>query len=115
MATVTFDALKFVETLESTGIDRKHAEAFAKAVRNSQEDALIDFAKTAQEASARAVNEVDSKTEKALIKLEAKVDKLEQRLDMRIDSIRKDIIIWLGGLLIAGFVALAGLLIKLLP
>jgi len=68
------------------------------------------------------VSELDSKTEKALIKLEAKVDKLEgkvdpiaQRLDMRIDSIRKDIIIWLGGLLIAGFVALGSMLIKLMP
>jgi len=50
MPTIVFDGLKSVETLESTGIDRKQAEAFAKAVRNSQEDALADFAKTAEQA-----------------------------------------------------------------
>jgi len=109
----------------NTGIDRKQAEAFAKAVRDSQKEALADFAKMAQEASARAMMEVDSKTEKALITLEAKfdkrfseteakIDRLEHRLDMRMDRIRYDIIFWLGGLFIF-FVAVLGLiLIKLL-
>jgi len=36
---VTFDTLKFVQTLESAGIDREQASAFAAAVRDSQDAA----------------------------------------------------------------------------
>jgi len=39
MPTVTFDTLKFVQTLESAGIDREQASALAAAVRDSQDAA----------------------------------------------------------------------------
>jgi len=39
MATVTFDTLKFVQTLESAGVDREQASAFAAAVRDSHDAA----------------------------------------------------------------------------
>jgi len=39
MATVTFDTLKFVQTLESAGVDREQASAIAAAVRDSHDAA----------------------------------------------------------------------------
>jgi len=36
---ITFDTLKFVETLESAGLDRKQASAIAVAVRDSHDTA----------------------------------------------------------------------------
>jgi len=39
MATVTFDTLKFVQTLESAGVDREQASAIATAVRDSHDAA----------------------------------------------------------------------------
>jgi len=39
MSTVTFDTLKFVESLESAGIERKQASAIAAAVRDSHDAA----------------------------------------------------------------------------
>jgi len=39
MSAVTFDTLKFVQTLESAGVDREQASAFAAAVRDSHDTA----------------------------------------------------------------------------
>jgi len=39
MATVTFDTLKFVQTLEGAGVDREQASAIAAAVRDSHDSA----------------------------------------------------------------------------
>jgi len=36
---ITFDTLKFVQTLESAGIDREQASAIASAVRDSHDGA----------------------------------------------------------------------------
>jgi len=38
MGTVTFDTLKFVKTLEASGIDAKQAEAIAAAYRDASND-----------------------------------------------------------------------------
>lgn len=38
MSTVTFDTLKFVKTLEASGIDAKQAEAIAAAYRDAASD-----------------------------------------------------------------------------
>lgn len=38
MSTVTFDTLKFVKTLEASGIDAKQAEAIASAYRDASAD-----------------------------------------------------------------------------
>jgi len=39
MSAMTFDALKFVQTLEDAGVDRQQATAIAQAVRDSHEAA----------------------------------------------------------------------------
>jgi len=84
MTTVAFDTLEFVETLEKAGIAREQASGIASAVRTAQETALTAFGKTAQAASTRAMEELDSKTATALLKL-------EHRLDSQIALVRKDI------------------------
>jgi len=38
---ITFDTLKFVETLEEAGVERKHATAIAFAVRDSHDAADV--------------------------------------------------------------------------
>jgi len=112
VATVTFDTLKFVETLEQAGVERAHASAVAVAVREAQETALAEHAKVQQESSARAVAELDTKTEKAIFQLaaemkqrftevEAKFDRLEQRTHSRFTLLQ-----WMLGVLIAGVLAL---------
>jgi len=125
-AAVMFDTQKYVKKLQAGQFSPEQAEAQSEAMREVLESAFASHAKEQQEISARAVNELDSKTEKALIKLDAKIDNValglkkdltsaEERLNAKIDGMRKDIIIWLGGLVIAGFVILGGMLIKLLP
>jgi|GEM_PF-3004742 len=78
-------------------------------------DALEGFAKTAQEASVRATSELDSKTEKALIKLDGKVENLVlglrkdmENLDQRMTA-RFTLLQWMLGALITGML---GLLIR---
>ncbi len=39
MSAITFDSLEFVKTIESSGVERKQAEAFAKAVSTIRLDA----------------------------------------------------------------------------
>ena len=41
MSTVTFDTLKFVKTLEASGIDEKQAEAIAAAYRDASTDQQV--------------------------------------------------------------------------
>jgi len=108
MATITFDTLKFVETLENAGVERAHASAVAVAVREAQATALADHAKDQQEFSTRSVSELDTKTEKGLFQLKtevqhlsAKFDLLEQRTHSRFTLLQ-----WMLGIVIAGILAL---------
>lgn len=41
MATITFDTLKFVQTLEKAGVPHVQAEAFAEALRQAQGESEI--------------------------------------------------------------------------
>jgi len=119
MATITFDTLRFVETLENAGVKREHASATATAMREAQDTALADHAREQQEINARAVAELDTKTEKSQFKTEAailemraemkqrfsemdtKFDLLEQRTHSRFTLLQ-----WMLGVLIAGVLAL---------
>jgi len=79
---VTFDTLKFVQTLESAGIDREQASALAAAVRDSQDAADVA----------------------------TKGDLREMELGLRndIDLVRKDIDLlrWMMGAILGGIIAL---------
>jgi len=80
---VTFDTMKFVETLERANLTREQASAIAAAVRDSHN------------ASDVAIRQ----------------DLRELRTEMEL--VRKDLIIKLGGMLVAGFGVVIGLMLKL--
>jgi len=65
MSTVSFDTLKFVETLESAGFDRAHARAVAAAVRDSHVNA--DVATKGDIALLR--KEIEAQTNKIIVQV----------------------------------------------
>ena len=87
MAHVTFDTLKFVETLQDAGISSVQAKAMSTAIRDAQE----------------------------IANLATKADLRELKSDIKVDvsNAKSDIIKWLAGLLLAQ-AALVATLIKLL-
>jgi len=119
MAAVMFDTQKFVERLEAAKFPPEQAKAQSEAMREVLETAFASHAKEQQDISTRAVDTLDSKTEKALLALEhkmddrfaktdAKIDKLEAKLDTRLAEIKGEQILlkWMLGALVAGTVTL---------
>jgi len=98
MATVTFDTLEYANTLKEAAVPDEQAEAQAKALRRAFEVALSERS-----------DELATKGD--LQQVGSRIDLL--RKDM--EAMKKDLIIWLGGLVIGGFVVLGGMLIKLMP
>jgi len=70
MTALTFDALKLVDTLEKVEIPREQARAIVNVVRESRDATLAEQGKIVQEASVRATSELDTKTERAVVKLD---------------------------------------------
>jgi len=102
MNTMTFDTLKFVETLENAGVERKQAAAFAVAVQQAQETSNV------------ATKADLSKLE---ITADSRFDFLRKEIELvrkDMEVMRKDIIIKLGVMLMAGFGTIIGVLFKLL-
>jgi len=63
---LAFDTLKLVDALEKVKLPRDQARAIVEVVRESRTITLAEQSNIAQDASARAVAELDSKTDKAL-------------------------------------------------
>jgi len=103
-AAVMFDTQKYVKKLQAGQFSAEQAEAQSEAMREVLETAFASHAKEQQEVSTRTANDLDSKTEKALIKLEAKVDRLEERMASRFTLLQ-----WMLTVLITG---VAGLLVR---
>ena len=66
MSTVTFDTLKFVKTLEASGINAEQAEAIAVAYRDASND---------QEVVTKKDLKLELQTELAPIKMELQIHK----------------------------------------
>jgi len=94
MTSITFDTLKFVETLESAGVDRKQASAIASAVRDAHD-------------AAEVTTKGDLHTEIMLVRKD--IEALEQRLFARIDAQENRLVIKLSAI-VAGLIAFAGAL-----
>jgi hypothetical protein len=86
MAAVTFDTLKFVKTLQASGMPAPQAEAVAAAVRDSTDAADLVTRKD----------------------LQIELQKLEQKIEPRFARIEADMTLlkWMLGLVIAGVLAL---------
>jgi len=119
MAAIMFDTQKFVKRLQAAKFPAEQAEAQSEAMREVLETAFASHAKEQQDISARAVETLDSKTEKALLKLDAKIDRLEAKVDNLALGLRKDmenldqrmtarftLLQWMLGALVAGMVTL---------
>jgi len=102
MAAVMFDTQKFVERLEAAKFPPAQAKAQSEAMREVLETAFASHAKEQQDISIRAVDTLDSKTEKALlafkhevnerfVKTDTKIDKLEAKVDTLVLGVRKDL------------------------
>jgi len=98
MAAVMFDTQKFVKRLQAAQFSPEQAEAQSDAMREVLETSFASHAKEQQNISARTVESLDSKTEKALLalkhdvnerfaKTDAKIDKLEAKMDAKIDKL----------------------------
>jgi len=85
---LAFDTHKFITPLESSGIPKPQAEA--QALRRALGTTLAEQTRTQQEAITRAVDELDSKTGKAIALLRKDMENGFALMDLRFDLIRKD-------------------------
>jgi len=123
MAAVMFDTQKFVERLEAAKFPPEQAKAQSEAMREVLETAFASHAKELQDISDRAVDTLDSKTEKALLALKHDINERSVKTDAKIDNLalglRKDmesleqrmtarftLLQWMLGALITGMVGL---------
>jgi len=83
MNTITFDTLKFAQTLEDAGVDQGQATAIAQAVRDSHDAAELATKSDIREL--RAVTTSDLREFKAEMKLEMR--ELEMRLMLKLGSL----------------------------
>jgi len=90
MTTLTFDTLKFAIRLKDAQVPEKQAEAQAEALREVINDTLIEQAKVQAAASARSINELDTKTETAVSNLKAELKTEILKVDAKVDLLRKD-------------------------
>jgi len=104
MATVTFDTLKFVDTLEQAQLPRAQARAIAAAVQASQETAEL-----ATKADLRAYEStIRHDLEKLDLGLRKEIDARFVQTDAKIDLVRKDVesLRWIMGAVLGGVIAL---------
>jgi len=83
MAAITFDTLKFVQTLEDAGVDRQQASAFAVAVRDSHETAELATKADLREMEVR----MDVKMEVLRSELRGDMKALELRMTIKLGSL----------------------------
>jgi len=83
MATVTFDTLKFVKTLEEAGVPEPQAEAFSTAVRDSHEAAELATKADLREVETNLRHEISDLRKD----MDAKFEKLELCMTIKLGSI----------------------------
>jgi len=118
---ITFDTLEYVKKLKAADVPEKQAEAQAEALRGVLETALAEQTHAQTRSTARTVDALDTKTEKSTLQLDARVELVRKELDTNITLVRKeielsrkDIIIKLGTMMVAGFGAIVAVLFRLL-
>jgi len=115
MNTVTFDTLKFVETLEQAGVERKHASAMASAVREAQDSALVDHTSAlATKADVAVVRSDVTSVRSDVALLRKDMEAMELRLNARMDALQNKLLVKLA-LFMVGLVGLVGALLKFFP
>jgi len=111
-AAVMFDTQKFVKRLQTAKFSPEQAEGQSEAIREVLETAFASHSKEQQEISTRAVNELDSKTEKALVAFKHDVNErfisLEGKMDTRLAEVKGELVLlrWMIGAVFAGIVTM---------
>jgi len=112
MVAVTFDTLKFVETLEQANMPRNQASAIAAAVQTSLAQTLAE--RDEGFAGRNDVSGLRKETDSKFDLLRKDIAALEQRLDAKIDAQGNKLIIRLSGVLIA-IISIVGMMIRFWP
>jgi len=102
----SFDTLRYVKRLKEADVPEKQAEAQAEALR----EVLADQSAVQSEASARIATELDTRTERAVLKLEGDIALVRKDLDLvrkDMESLENRLIIKLS-VVMAGLIAFAG-------
>jgi len=109
--TLSFDTLAYVKQLRAADVPEKQAEAQAQALRGALDTAFAEQAKAQKQATTQALEQLDTKTEKAIALLRKDMDSglslLRKDMDAGMsllrkdmESLHKDIIIKMGGMFI---------------
>ena len=133
MATVTFDTLKFVETLKGAGVPEPQAKAFSTAVQESHEAADLATKADLREYESvirgdlekletglrhemneletglrHEMNELETSLRHEIGDLRHEVKELELRIDTRFEKVHGEMLLtkWMLGLLLAGVASL---------
>ena len=117
---MTIDTLDCVDKLVAAGVDRKQAEAHARAIRETlapqfATKADLDPLQQATKADLdTAVARLEAKLGAEVARLEAKMDALAARFEMALWKHTAGIIVTLAGTQIAVGAAVAGVLLRFL-
>lgn len=114
MSTPMFNTLAYARRLKEAGFTERQAEAQAEALLEAVSESLITRADLdlAVERLTNRIDQVDRKIDRVQKELEAKIDRVQKDLETKIDQLGLRLTVRLGGMMIAGFGALA-ILIKL--
>jgi len=112
MSTITFDTLKFVETLERAKMPREQASAIASAVQTSLAQTLTDKMDTF--AAKTDASYLRKETDSNFDLLRKDIAAMEQRLEAKIDAQGNKLTIRMTGVLIAT-ISVVGAMIRFWP
>jgi len=104
MNAITFDTLKFAQTLEDAGMDRKQATAIAQAVRDSHETAELATKTDIRElkvATTSDIRELQAATTSDLLAFKAEMKVEMRELEMRLMLKLGSLMVVLMGLMLA--------------
>jgi hypothetical protein len=102
MSTFTFDTHSFIKAFIAAKTEELKAEVIAKTIIEIREENLSKIENKFEEST----NEIVTKNDLLITK---------QELEYKIELLRQDIIIKLGTMMIAGFIASTTILIAVLP
>ena len=125
MSAANFDTLTYAKLLQEAGFTAQQAEAQAEALRAVVDQNLATKQDLKEmetrldhkiELVRRDMKDMESRTEVRLKELDAKIEllrhdtkEMETRLVLKMELMRRDTIIWLGGIVVAGFAVMAAM------
>jgi len=107
---ITFDTLDYLNQLKAADVPEKQAQVQARALRGVLDAALAEQTEVARQASERAAAQLDTKTERAVLKLEMRLESEAALMRKDLEAMQNRLIIKLSAVMVALF-GLAGVLL----